>query len=248
MSVLEVRDLNKHFGAMHVSRNISLSVPAGHCHALIGPNGAGKTTLMHQISGGLRPDKGEIMLAGRNITACATWQRAQAGLGRTFQLTSILPSFPVLENVALAAQAKAGSSFRFFRPAVRETALNETAMAVLERLGMAGRAGARAADLSHGERRLLELAIALAGRPRFLLLDEPMAGLGRTESAMLTGVLADLRRTVPMLLVEHDMDAIFRLADTVSVLVDGQIVARGSPREVRADPAARAAYLGDGTE
>jgi branched-chain amino acid transport system ATP-binding protein len=246
MNVLEIRDLNKYFGALHVSRNISLSVPDGQCHALIGPNGAGKTTLIHQISGVLHPDAGEIVLAGRTITNSRTWQRAQAGLGRTFQLTSVLPSFSVLENVALAAQAKSGSSFRFFRPAAREKDLNETAMTTLESLNMADRAGVPAADLSHGERRLLELAIALTGAPRFLLLDEPMAGLGRVESAMLIDILADLRRSIPMLLVEHDMDAIFQLADTVSVLVDGQIVAEGAPEDVRNDPAARAAYLGDG--
>ncbi|GAB4576951.1 MAG: ABC transporter ATP-binding protein [Roseibium sp.] len=248
MSVLEIRNLNKYFGAVHVSRNISLAVPDGKCHALIGPNGAGKTTLIHQISGVLAPDAGEIFLAGRNITASKTWQRAQAGLGRTFQLTSILPSFSVLENVALAAQAKSGSSFRFFRPAAREKSLNEAATATLERLGMADRASVPASDLSHGERRLLELAIALAGAPRFLLLDEPMAGLGRVESTMLIDILADLRRSIPMLLVEHDMDAIFRLADTVSVLVDGQIVAEGTPDEVRNDAAARAAYLGGNGE
>ena len=248
MNALEIRGLNKYFGALHVSRNISLSVPGGQCHALIGPNGAGKTTLIHQISGVLHPDAGEIILAGQNITAAKTWQRAQAGLGRTFQLTSILPSFSVLENVALAAQAKSGSSFRFFRPAGAERGLNETAMATLERLNMADRAAVPAADLSHGERRLLELAIALAGAPKFLLLDEPMAGLGRVESSMLIGILADLRRAIPMLLVEHDMDAIFQLADTVSVLVDGQIVAEGAPEEVRNDPAARAAYLGDGEQ
>ncbi len=245
MNALEIRGLNKYFGALHVSRNISLSVPEGQCHALIGPNGAGKTTLIHQISGVLHPDEGEIVLAGRNITASKTWQRAQAGLGRTFQLTSVLPSFSVLENVALAAQAKSGSSFRFFRPAAREEDLNDAAMTTLKRLNMADRALAPAADLSHGERRLLELAIALAGAPRFLLLDEPMAGLGRVESAMLIDILADLRRSIPMLLVEHDMDAIFQLADTVSVLVDGLIVAQGAPEDVRNDPAARAAYLGD---
>ncbi len=245
MNVLEIRNLNKHFGAVHVSRNISLSVPDGQCHALIGPNGAGKTTLIHQISGVLQPDAGDVVLAGQNITTKKTWQRAQAGLGRTFQLTSVLPSFSVLENVALAAQAKSGSSFRFFRPAAREKDLNETAMAMLERLGMKERACVPAADLSHGERRLLELAIALAGAPRFLLLDEPMAGLGRVESVMLIDILADLRRSIPMLLVEHDMDAIFQLADTVSVLVDGKVVAQGAPDHVRNDPAARAAYLGD---
>ncbi|WP_029057683.1 ABC transporter ATP-binding protein [Stappia stellulata] len=245
MDVLEIRNLNKRFGAVHVSRNISLSVPDGQCHAVIGPNGAGKTTLIHQISGVLQPDAGEVVLAGRDITASKTWQRAQAGLGRTFQLTSVLPSFSVLENVALAAQAKSGSSFRFFRPAGREADLNEKAMRTLERLKIGDRALVPADDLSHGERRLLELAIALAGAPRLLLLDEPMAGLGRVESAMLIDILADLRRSIPMLLVEHDMDAIFQLADTVSVLVDGRIVAQGAPEDIRNDPAARAAYLGD---
>lgn len=245
MSVLEIKNLNKHFGAVHVSRDICLSVPEGQCHALIGPNGAGKTTLIHQISGVLRPDGGEILLGGRNITSYPTWQRAQAGLGRTFQLTSVLPSFSVLENVALAAQARSGSSLRFFRPVAAETALNEIAMSTLARLNLGDRAHTLASDLSHGERRLLELAIALAGAPRLLLLDEPMAGLGRVESAMLIDILAELRKSLPMLLVEHDMDAIFRLADTVSVLVNGQMVASGSPAEVRKDPAARKAYLGD---
>jgi branched-chain amino acid transport system ATP-binding protein len=246
MSVLQIRNLSKSFGAVRVSQDISLTVGANQCHALIGPNGAGKTTLIHQISGVLRPDSGHVLLDGQDITALPMWRRAQAGLGRTFQISSTLPSFSVQENVALAAQAKAGSSMRFFAPAAGEAALNRTAAAVLERIGLADRAGVRAGDLSHGERRLLELGIALAGGPKFLLLDEPMAGLGRVESTALTAILAELRREIPMLLVEHDMDAIFRLADTVSVLVDGAIVARGTPDQVRADPVARAAYLGEG--
>ena len=246
MSVLEIRNLSKSFGAVQVSRDISLAVGAGQCHALIGPNGAGKTTLIHQISGVLRPDAGQVLLAGQDITAAPMWRRAQAGLGRTFQITSVMPSFSVRENVALAAQAKAGSSMRFFGRAAGEAGLNQRAEAVLARIRMEDRAHVLAADLSHGERRLLELGIALAGRPKFLLLDEPMAGLGRVESAMLTDILEALRREIPMLLVEHDMDAIFRLADTVSVLVEGAVVARGTPDEVRADPAAKAAYLGEG--
>ncbi|GHE00577.1 branched-chain amino acid ABC transporter substrate-binding protein [Defluviimonas sp. 20V17] len=246
MSVLEIRNLSKSFGAVQVSRDISLSVAARQCHALIGPNGAGKTTLIHQVSGVLRPDAGRVLLDGRDITADPIWRRARAGLGRTFQITSVLPSFSVRENVALAAQAKAGSSMRFFAPAAAEAGLNRCADSVLERIRMADRAGVLAADLSHGERRLLELGIALAGAPKFLLLDEPMAGLGRAESLRLGDILEELRREIPMLLVEHDMDAIFRLADTVSVLVEGRVVARGTPDQVRADPAARAAYLGDG--
>ena len=243
--MLEIRALNKSFGAIRVSRDIDLEVAADRCHALIGPNGAGKTTLIHQISGALKPDSGTISLAGTDISAMSVPRRVRAGLGRTFQLTSVLPSFSALENLAIAAQSKSGSSFRFFADAAREGALNETAREILARVGLGDRADALAADLSHGELRLLELGIALAGRPRFLLLDEPMAGLGRTESAALVTLLSELRAELPMLLVEHDMDAIFRLADTVSVLVDGAVVARGSPDEVRSDPAARAAYLGE---
>jgi len=246
MSVLEIVALNKSFGAVRVSRDISLSVDSGQCHALIGPNGAGKTTLIHQISGVLRPDSGKLLFDGQDVTHMPVWRRIQAGLGRTFQITSILPSFSVLENVALAAQAKAGSSMRFFRNASADPALNAIARDTLERIRLANRADVVAADLSHGERRLLELAIALAGDPKFLLLDEPMAGLGRSESAMLIELLRELRASIPMLMVEHDMDAIFQLADTVSVLVEGAIVSQGTPDMVRNDPAARAAYLGEG--
>jgi branched-chain amino acid transport system ATP-binding protein len=198
------------------------------------------------VSGVLRPDAGDIILDGVNITHASISQRAKAGLGRTFQVTSVLPSFSVLENTAIAAQARSGSSMRFWRDAAREKDLNEAALATLELVGLADRAGSLAADLSHGELRLLELAIALAAKPMFLLLDEPMAGLGRTESAALVKLLSDLRGRLPMLLVEHDMDAIFQLADTVSVLVDGAIVASGTPDEVRTDPIARSAYLGEG--
>ncbi|MDF2371945.1 MAG: ABC transporter ATP-binding protein [Rhizobiaceae bacterium] len=245
MSTLEIRKLNKSFGALTVSRDISISIGEGQCHALIGPNGAGKTTLIHQISGVLRPDSGHILLDGQDITQMSVSRRVQAGLGRTFQITSVLPSFTALENTAIAAQAKSGSSLRFFRDASRETALNEIALSTLQRVGLADRAAIPAADLSHGELRLLELAISLAGKPKFLLLDEPMAGLGRSESVALVALLSELRGSLPMLLVEHDMDAIFQLADTVSLLVDGQVVARGTPDEVRADAAARAAYLGE---
>lgn len=246
MNTLEIRNLNKSFGALTVSRDISISIGPDQCHALIGPNGAGKTTLIHQVSGVLQSDSGSIELDGRDITTLSVSQRVQAGLGRTFQITSVLPSFSALENVAIAAQAKSGSSLRFFRDAAQETALNDVAQSTLERVGLADRADIPAADLSHGELRLLELGIALAAKPKFLLLDEPMAGLGRTEGAALVALLSELRGSLPMLLVEHDMDAIFQLADTVSVLVDGSVIARGTPDQVRADPAARAAYLGEG--
>lgn len=245
--MLEIRNLNKSFGAIQVSRDICISIEANQCHAVIGPNGAGKTTLIHQISGVLTSDSGSIALAGENITDMSVPRRVQAGLGRTFQITSVLPSFSVLENLSIAAQSKSGSSMRFFREAAKESALNDTAHETLLRVGLHDRADIPAADLSHGELRLLELGIALAGKPKFLLLDEPMAGLGRTESAALVTLLLELRESLPMLLVEHDMDAIFKLADVVSVLVDGGIVVSGSPSEVRADPAARAAYLGEGT-
>ncbi len=244
MSTLEIRKLNKSFGALQVSRDISISVAEGECHALIGPNGAGKTTLIHQISGVLEPDSGQILLGQRDITDLSVSARVQAGLGRTFQITSVLPSFSVLENLAIAAQAKSGSSLRFFGDAAAETALNDKAQATLERVGLGDRAEIPAADLSHGELRLLELGIALAAEPKFLLLDEPMAGLGRAEGEALVALLSELRASIPMLLVEHDMDAIFQLAHTVSVLVEGGIVAQGAPEEVRASPAARAAYLG----
>ncbi len=244
--MLDIQNLSKSFGAVRVSRDISLDVRADQCHALIGPNGAGKTTLMHQISGVLKPDAGQIFLDGQEISRLTMAQRVQAGLGRTFQITSVLPSFSALENTAIAVQAKTGSSMRFFRHAAREAELNDMAEATLSRVGLGERGHVRAADLSHGELRLLEIAIALAGAPKFLLLDEPMAGLGRSESAALVRFLGELRGQIPMLLVEHDMDAIFQLADVVSVLVDGEVVAHGTPDEVRADPAARAAYLGEG--
>lgn len=243
--MLDIRNLQKSFGAIKVTQDVTVSVSASECHALIGPNGAGKTTLIHQISGVLQPDGGSITLDGKNLLPLTVDQRAHAGLGRTFQITSVLPSFSVLENVAIAVQAKSGESMRFFGRAASETALNARALDILDQVGLADRADTRAADMSHGELRLVELALALAGEPKFLLLDEPMAGLGQRESARLIEFLDGLRGQIPMLLVEHDMDAIFQLSDTVSVLVDGAVVATGTPEEIRADPTARAAYLGE---
>jgi branched-chain amino acid transport system ATP-binding protein len=245
--MLAIENLNKSFGALQVSHNISLTVAPGQCHAVIGPNGAGKTTLIHQISGVLLQNSGRILLDGYDVSRLSVWERVHAGLGRTFQITSILPTFSVLENVATAVQAKAGSSFKFFACAAAEVALNEKAQSILKRVGLSEEVDSLAADLSHGDLRLLEIAIALAGTPKFLLLDEPMAGLGKTESAALITLLSELRGEFPMLLVEHDMDAVFQLADELSVLVDGKIVAQGSPSEVRDSPQARAAYLGDGS-
>lgn len=243
--MLAIDRLNKSFGALHVTRDVSIHVGASECHALIGPNGAGKTTLIHQISGVLKPDTGSVTLNGQDLLPLNRAQRAQAGLSRTFQITSILPSFSVLENVAIAIQAKSGSSFRFFRRANRDQALNEKAQLILQKVGLGGRADILASELSYGERRLVELAIALGNAPKFLLLDEPMAGLGRQESEMLIALLSTIKGQIPMLLIEHDMDAIFRLADRVSVLVEGKVVVTGTPEAIRNDPAARAAYLGE---
>ena len=244
-AVLSVSALSKSFGALVVTDRLSLDLRAGECHAVIGPNGAGKTTLIHQLSGTLAADGGRIEFAGQDITGLSAHVRARLGLVRTFQITSIIPGFSVLENVALAAQAKAGSSFRFFGSAARERRLNDKAMAALEVLGIADRASRPAGDLSHGEKRALELAVAIASEPKALLLDEPMAGMGRDESAALTETLRRVKADYPILLVEHDMDAVFALADRVSVLVYGKIIATGSPAEVRANPEARAAYLGE---
>lgn len=242
--VLELKELNKSYGALHVTRNVSITVGPGEIHAIIGPNGAGKTTLIGQICGALPSDSGRVFFAGEDVTALPVAKRAMRGLGRSFQITAILPEFSALENVALGVQAKAGHSFRFFRSAARDEGLNEKARKCLETVGLLGRADIRAGDLSHGEKRVLELAIALAGQPKVLLLDEPMAGAGPDESARLVDVLGALKVSIPMLLVEHDMDAVFKLADRISVLVYGEIIASGSVEEIRNNPAVKEAYLG----
>ncbi|MDO5604550.1 MAG: ABC transporter ATP-binding protein [Paracoccus sp. (in: a-proteobacteria)] len=243
--LLQVRGLCKNYGALKVTDDVSLDVMPGQIHAVIGPNGAGKTTLIAQLSGQIRPDAGQVICAGRDITALDMAARVRLGLARSFQLTTLLPRFTVLENVALAVQAREGSSFRFFRPAAAEAALNDEAMDYLGDVGLADRARRAAGTLSHGEKRQLELAVALATRPRLLLLDEPLAGTGHEEAAQLIELFAALRSRVTMMLIEHDMDAVFRLADQVSVLVYGRIVATGDPAQVRADPGVRAAYLGE---
>jgi branched-chain amino acid transport system ATP-binding protein len=246
--VLRLADLHKNFGGLTVTDGVNFEVAAGELHAVIGPNGAGKTTLINQISGLISPDAGRILFGGADITALPMAARAALGLARSFQITSILPGFSALENVALAVQARFGSSFRFFGRADREGALNERALAALAEVGLAGRADVLAGHLSHGEKRALELAIALAMEPKLLLLDEPMAGAGRDETERLVGVLARLKGRFPMVLVEHDMTAVFALADRISVLIYGRILASGAPDRVRADPAVVAAYLGDEME
>jgi branched-chain amino acid transport system ATP-binding protein len=246
--VLRIEGLTKNFGGLRVTDKVTLDVRPAELHAIIGPNGAGKTTLINQICGALRPDAGRILFCGEDVTRLPVERRAQRGLARSFQITSILPGFPVLENVALAVQARRGSSFRFFGRAAGEEALNEPALAALAQVGLAHRAAIPAGELSHGEKRALELAIALAMEPKLLLLDEPMAGTGQDESERLVAVLRGLKGRFPMVLVEHDMHAVFALADRISVLIYGRILASGTPAEVRADPQVIAAYLGDEME
>jgi branched-chain amino acid transport system ATP-binding protein len=246
--VLRLEGLCKRFGALVVTDELTLEVRPRELHAIIGPNGAGKTTLINQISGLIAPDAGTILLAGRDVTALPMHARAGLGLARSFQVSSILPGFSALENVALAVQSRAGSSFRVLGRAAAEAGLNGPALAALADVGLAERAHVPAGHLAHGEKRALELAIALAMEPKLLLLDEPMAGTGRDETARLVDVLRRLKGRFPVLLVEHDMTAVFALADRISVLIYGRILASGTPAEVRADPRVVAAYLGDEME
>lgn len=246
--LLRIEGLTKNFGGLRVTDGVTLDVLPGELHAVIGPNGAGKTTLINQISGLLAPDAGRIVFGGEDMTALPIHKRAARGLARSFQITSILPGFSVLENVALAVQARRGTSFRFFGRAADEEALNMPAHAALLQVGLAERALTPAGELSHGEKRALELAIALAMVPKLLLLDEPMAGTGHDESERLVAVLRGLKGRFPMVLVEHDMTAVFALADRISVLIYGRILASGTPAQVRADPQVIAAYLGEEME
>ncbi|MDW8467676.1 MAG: ABC transporter ATP-binding protein [Burkholderiales bacterium] len=243
--LLSAQGLRKSFGALAATDGIDLDVFEGETHAIIGPNGAGKTTLISQLSGRLRPDSGRIVFAGEDVTLLAEPARARKGLARSFQVTSIYREFTALDNVALAVQAHAGHSFRFWRDARRDRALREPALAVLEEVGLAERADVLAANLAHGEQRQLEIAMALATRPRLLLLDEPVAGMGIEESQRMVKFLGSLKGRKTMILVEHDMDAVFTLADRISVLVYGRIIATGTPEEIRANPQVRAAYLGE---
>ncbi|WP_163851457.1 ABC transporter ATP-binding protein [Pseudooceanicola aestuarii] len=248
MTGLSIRNLCKTFGALKVTDDVSLEIAPGEIHAIIGPNGAGKTTLIAQLSGQLPSDAGSVTLGDRDVTALAMPQRVKLGLARSFQITSILPGFTALENVALAVQARSGSSFRFFRAVTREEALNRAALTALKEAGLADRAQERASALSHGEHRRLELAIALATEPRVLLLDEPLAGVGGEDAEAFVARLKAFRGRFTMVLIEHDMEAVFALADRVSVLVYGRIIATGTPAEIRNDPQVRAAYLGEEEE
>ncbi len=243
--LLRTEALAKRFGGIAATDDVSLNIVEGELHALIGPNGAGKTTLLGQIAGEIRPDSGRIRFAGRDITALPVWRRSAIGLARSFQITSVFPDFTALDNAALAVQAHAGSSFRFWRDARREEALRAPAFAALARVGLADRADVLAERLSHGEQRQLELAMALATAPRLLLLDEPTAGMGPEESARMIALLRALKSELTILLVEHDMEAVFALSDRITVLVYGRIVASGRPDEVRANEEVRRAYLGE---
>jgi branched-chain amino acid transport system ATP-binding protein len=243
--LLRVEKLVRRFGGILATDNVSLDVARGELHAIIGPNGAGKTTLISQLTGQLPPHGGTISLAGQDITRVPAFRRSALGLARSFQITSLLPDFTAIDNVALAAQARDGHSFHFWRDARKATHLRQAAQSALDRVGLGQRANITVSRLSHGEQRELELAVALATRPQVLLLDEPMAGLGVTESARMVQLLQELRREVTIVLVEHDMPAVFALADRISVLVYGRVIASGQPSEIRQNDEVKRAYLGD---
>jgi branched-chain amino acid transport system ATP-binding protein len=243
--LLAVRGLRKRFGGLVATDGVDLDVAERETLAIIGPNGAGKTTLIAQLSGDLVPDAGTIRFAGADITAMSAPARSQRGLARSFQITSIFREFTALDNVALAVQAHAGHSFRFWRPAATERALRAPALATLEQVGLGARAEVVAGTLAHGEQRQLELAMALATRPRLLLLDEPVAGMGADESQRMVRLLRALRGQHTIVLVEHDMDVVWALADRISVMVYGRVIASGSPADIRANAEVRRAYLGE---
>ena len=243
--MLDIQGLKKSFGGVVATDSVTLGVDAGELHAIIGPNGAGKTTLIAQLSGDLRPDAGHVVFNGRDITTVPTHRRSHFGLARSFQITSVFMGLSVIDNVALAVQAHDGHSFRFWQPATTQARLRKPALEVLEKVGLAHRAGTIASAMSHGERRQLEIAMALATNPSFLLLDEPMAGMGVEESAAMVSILRSLKGEKTILLVEHDMDAVFALADRISVLVYGRIIATGKPEDIRNNADVRSAYLGE---
>jgi branched-chain amino acid transport system ATP-binding protein len=243
--LLRVENLVRRFGGLVATDNLSLEVARGELHAIIGPNGAGKTTLISQLTGQLMPNSGAIHFAGQDVTGVPSYKRSRLGLARSFQITSLLRDFTAADNVALAAQAHAGHSYRFWANARKERALREAAHAALARVGLEKRADVLVSELSHGEQRELELAVALATKPQLLLLDEPMAGLGVTESQRMVALLKELRKEVTIVLVEHDMEAVFALADRITVLVYGRVIACGKPDEIRHNEEVRRAYLGD---
>ena len=243
-AILRLEHLHKSFGALKAMDDVSLTLMPGEIHALIGPNGAGKSTLIKQIAGGMTSDSGRVFFAGEDVTPLSTVARARAGLGRTFQISSLAMEYTVLQNAVLGALGRDGGVMRFFRPVMNRDDLRMRAMQALERVGLLDHAAKRTSDLSHGQRRQLEVAVALTLSPKVFLMDEPMAGLGASGSTRMTDFLDGLRTEAPILLVEHDMDAVFALADRISVLVYGRIIATGTADEIRRDPAVREAYLG----
>lgn len=237
--------LKKHFGGLTAVSDVSLDVHSGEIHAVIGPNGAGKSTLINLLSGDLSASAGEIMLAGHDITRLAPDRRARAGLGRSYQKTTIFPQFSAQENVRLAAQAHAASPLKMFGKVTSDADVNRRTLEALEQAGLSARAQMTATHLSHGEQRQLEIAMVLATQPRIILLDEPLAGMGQSEARKVVDLIASLKKGRAVLVVEHDMDAVFELADRLTVMADGHVIASGSPQQVRTDPAVRLAYLGN---
>ena len=244
--LLKITGLNKHFGGIYATDDVNLSVERGQVHAIIGPNGAGKTTLISQLSGQIRPDSGDIEFDGRSIINYSMARRAREGLARSFQITSVIMPMTLLQNVMLAVQGSGGHSFRFWAPVDQDREMATLAMASLAEVGLDDRADRIAANVSHGEQRQLEVAMALAMKPRMLLLDEPMAGMGKEEGAMMVDILNRLKGDITILLVEHDMDAVFSLADKLSVLVNGHIIATDTVDNIRSNLEVQKAYLGDG--
>ena len=243
--MLELNEVSKRFGGVVATDKVTLDVAQGEVHALIGPNGAGKTTLIGQISGSLATDSGAIRFLDRDVTSLPQHERVRLGLARSYQITSIFKRFSVLENLALAVQARSGSSFSFWRPVAAEAALFDDARVIADQVGLSKKIEAMAFTLAHGEQRALEVGLALATRPRLVLLDEPMAGMGPEESLRMISLIGRIRASATVLLVEHDMDAVFRLADRITVLVNGRVIATGKPDAIRSDPEVRRAYLGD---
>lgn len=244
-TILSVRDLRKSFGGLAATDGVSMDIKEGEFHAIIGPNGAGKSTFLAQIIGQLRPDSGEVIFNGENVTGWSTPQRVEAGMSRSFQVTSLCLDLTVLQNVLLASQLRKGGWASFWRPADSYKDACDRAMAELERVGLAARAHHVSGLLSHGEHRQLEVATALASDPQMVLLDEPLAGLGHEEGAEMVELLSRLKGEVTIILIEHDMSAIFSLADSISVLSFGQLIATGDADHIRTHPTVREAYLGE---
>ncbi len=244
-AILNLRDVVKRYGAFAVSDGVSLCVQRGELHALIGPNGAGKTTLVHEITGSVACDQGSIQFNGQDITQAPAHRRVQLGIARSYQVTNVFLNCSVLDNLSLAVQAVSESPLGFWRPVVRERALFERASEVMHRVGLNGKGDVLAKTLSHGQQRRLEVALALATDPKLLVLDEPLAGMGPEDSEQMVSLIAELKTQCTLLMIEHDMDAVFRLADRISVLVSGRVIATGTPDAVRQSAEVRKAYLGD---